>query len=155
MKLKLLRLNIFFLKPHQHSRNNKASNWSFPDIKVISACHICHDGKAPWRYTMWPHSSQWCEPSEPRYLFLQDCSTLSSDTRIGDLNELLVHPCCTSLVPDEFWCRFAALCKLYVQHASLQANFTEYNTRRHHKCKIHSASYCNKILQPFFKQNSE
>lgn len=122
LKLKLRRTEIFFLKPHQCSTDDKTLNWSSPYIKVIWAYHICHNSKASWKSTMWPHWSQWCEP---RYIFLQGCSTLSSATKIGDLNELLVNPHCTSLVPDEFWCRSAALHKMYFQHASLKSNFNQ------------------------------
>lgn len=56
----------------------------------------CRDGKAPWRYTSRPHSSQLCEPSKPKYLFMQGCSMLSLASREGDLNDLLVHPHCSS-----------------------------------------------------------
>ncbi len=122
MNVKLWRLEIFFLEPHHHSQNDRTLNWASSDIKVIWACHICHDGEAPWRCTMRSHSSQWSELSEPRYRFVQDCSTLSSAASKGDLNDLLVHPRCTSLDPDEFWCRSVALCKSYIQYAALQAN---------------------------------
>lgn len=149
MKPKPWRLEIFFLKPHQHFRMTRLQTGPILTLMacIIWASHICHDGKTPWRCTLWPYSSQWCEPSEPRYLFLQDCSTLSSATRVGDLNELLVHPQSTSLVPDEFWCRSVALCKSYVQHASLQANWIQkYNMWCNHTCKIDPVIQSYKIL---------